>query len=184
MGLMYNMLDFECVGHKIYNPQYGIAIAYANEERIIETPILVALIALGGALFVALANHRLQLWREKRAARVAACAKLRAAFDSVLAQIYLVQNRGNSNYGSTDEAERESIAPFVKNALFAHAAAVEEFRPFVASNRHAAYQEAWESYRKLANERNPGTAEDWMTDTPGGSALEKRIHAILLFAKT
>ena len=129
-----------------------------------------------GALIGTLAGYWLARLLAERNSFIAARAKLRAAFAPALGQIYLAQKHGDH--------DRPSIEDFVKNNLLAHASAIEEFRPFVASSKSAAYQGAWEDYRKHAHDPHAATAEDWMTDLSGGSALEKRIYAILLFTKT
>jgi hypothetical protein len=48
----------------------------------------------------------------------------------------------------------------------------------------AAYQEAWEQYRKTVRQDNNAidTAE-WGTDAPVWSTVEAKIHAILEFVK-
>lgn len=128
-----------------------------------------------GALIGALAGYWLATHLERFKERRVASAKLRAAFAPALGQIYLAQNHGDH--------DRPSIEAFVKGNLLAHASAIEEFRPFVTGDDGAAYQEAWESYRKFANDSVISTAEDWTTGLPQGHALEQRINEVLSFAK-
>ena len=128
-----------------------------------------------GALIGALVGYWLSRLLAERYAFIAACAKLRAAFAPALGQIYLAQNHGNH--------DRPPIDSFVKSNLLVHASAVEEFRPHVASNNSAAYQEAWESYRKLANNSIESAVEDRVNAFQSGGALEQNLHKVLSFAK-
>lgn len=134
-----------------------------------------ALVSLGGVLAGGLVGFLSARHISTRSINAAACAKLRAAFAPALGQIYLAQNHGDH--------DRPSIEAFVKSNLLTHASAVEEFRPFVTGPDRAAYQTAWESYRKFANDSISSTAEDWTTKLPEGSALEQRINEVLSFAK-
>lgn len=128
-----------------------------------------------GALIGALAGYwlatRLERFRERRAAG----AKLHVAFAPALGQIYLAQRHGTH--------DRPSIEDFVKNNLLAHASAVEEFRPYVKNCDRSKYQEVWENYRKLAYDSTLSGVDDWAAELPEGSALERSIKGILVFAK-
>jgi hypothetical protein len=128
-----------------------------------------------GALIGTLAGYWLATHLERFKERRAACAKLRTAFAPTLGQIYLAQKHGDH--------DRPSIEDFVKSNLLTHASAIEEFRPFVTSSDRPAYQEAWENYRKLANDSTFSTGEDWATDLPQGSSLERCIVDVLTFAE-
>ena len=125
-----------------------------------------------GALIGVLSAYWLAIHLERIKERRVACAKLRAAFAPALGQIYLAQNHGDH--------DRPPIDTFVKSNLLAHASAIEEFRPFVADC--AAYQEAWEVYRKLANDSLDSDIRDREIGCPTGSALEQSINKVLSFA--
>lgn len=105
--------------------------------------------------------------------RAAACAKLRAAFAPALANIYVARHQE----GTVDKK--------IKDALLDHAAAVEEFRPFVRARDSTAYQKAWEQYRQSAAQcqySRVGEASDLGLEED--ELLEKQIHAVLHFATT
>lgn len=127
-----------------------------------------------GALIGTLAGYWLATHLERFKERRAACAKLRTAFAPALGQIYLAQNHGDH--------DRPSIEAYVKSNLPSHASAIEEFRPFVAGSDRSAYQEAWEHYRKLANDAIISTAEDWTKELPQGGSLGHSINKVLSFA--
>lgn len=90
-----------------------------------------------------------------------------------IAQIYLARHHGTH--------DTPVVGNILKDALVSHASAVEKFRPFASDN--AAYQEAWEQYRKTVSQDNHiiDTAE-WGTDAALWSTVESRIRAILSFA--
>ena len=102
-------------------------------------------------------------------------AKFRAAFAPAIAQIYLARHHGTH--------DTPIVGNILKETLVAHAAAIEEFRPFVSDS--AAYQEAWEKYRKTVRQDNHdiNTAE-WATDAALWSTVEDQIENILASAKT
>jgi hypothetical protein len=68
------------------------------------------------------------------------CAKLRKSFARTLAKIYLTKK-----HGSTKDVP--DLDRYFKKALINHAAAIEEFRPFVPKEERDKYQDAWEKYR-------------------------------------
>ena len=129
-----------------------------------------------GALIGALVSYRLSKVFAKNNAIVNAQAKLRATFAPSLAQIYLAQKHGNH--------DRPDINSFVKENLLGHASAVEEFRPHIPCKNRVAYQDAWENYRKIANDSIESATEDRVKGVELGGALEKSIHKILSFAKS
>lgn len=150
----------------------------------------IALIAGGfgivGALLGALLSYRFAIKlaniNAANAARQAetnafrdARAMFRAAFAPAIAQIYLARHHGTH--------DTPIVGNILKDSLVAHASAIEEFRPFVCDS--AAYQEAWEQYRKTVRQDNHDidTAE-WGADAPVWSTVEAKINAILAFAKT
>lgn len=141
-----------------------------------------------GALISALVAHRLALKLtdvqadnalalDKNRFEREAVAKLRAAFAPALAIIYLARHHGTHDVPNVDA--------FVKKELLNHASAIEEFRPFVSLCKRAAYQEAWEEYRKIARQDQFATGgEEWGVNAEPGEFLEKKINAILTFART
>lgn len=104
-----------------------------------------------------------------------ASAKFFAAFAPAVAQIYLARHHGTHDI--------PIVGNILKDALVSHASAIEEFRPFVSDG--AAYQEAWEHYRKAVRQDNNdiNTAE-WGTDAPLWATVEAKIHAVLESAKS
>ena len=142
--------------------------------------------ALAGALLGAFVTYRLALNLMQRQhaldraiadreARRKACASIRAAFAPTLAFVYIARHHGTH--------DRPNVDATVKNALLLHGAAIEEFRPFVNSRDGAAYQEAWEKYRKASVDcafARWGEEKDWKFQD--GEILEKNIHAVLEFA--
>lgn len=114
--------------------------ANASRERKIETPIITALIALVGALFVALASHRLSLWRERNTHRRAAAAVFRKEFclgiEPVLRNEWTMQS---------DQ--------MIKSALVKQQQAVEQFGFFLGWNRFRFYH-AWQKFRSFSEEMN------------------------------
>jgi hypothetical protein len=102
-------------------------------------------------------------------------AAFRAAFAPALSFIYLAKK-----HGSTHDAP--DVDKFLKDYLLSQAAAIEQFRPFVAESDRTAYQEAWEKYRYevwnyefVSNALNPEVDEF--------KVYEDMIHEILKFAK-
>ena len=104
----------------------------------------------------------------------AACAKFRTDFSSALGQIYLARHHGTH--------DTPVVGDILRNTLPDHAAAVEQFRPFVSDT--GAFNKAWETYRKTVCQDNYAidTAE-WETSDPPWTDVEAKIHAILEFAK-
>lgn len=128
-----------------------------------------------GALIGAIVGYWLSRLLAERYAFITACANLHAAFAPALGQIFLAQTHGNH--------DRPPIDSFVKDNLLAHASAVEIFRPHVSNKNSDAYQEAWENYRKIANDSVESSVEDRVNGLQPGSALEQSINKIISFAK-
>jgi hypothetical protein len=101
-----------------------------------ETPIVVALIGAAVALFVALAAHRLSLWRERQTARRAANAKFMS--------VALAQFNGLYPHPTGWPANVEGHLRSIFSAL---SAAVAEFSLHLSSAEKAAFIEAWRVYR-------------------------------------
>jgi len=105
-----------------------------------------------------------------------ACAKLHSAFAPALAIIYIARHHGTH--------DRPPVDATIKNFLLNHAAAVEEFRPFVSEHDRPAYQTAWEKYRQIAAQCEFSTAgEEWGLKLKEGELLETNIRAVLRFSE-
>ena len=129
-------------------------------------------VALGAAVGFFSARHI-----SDRNARATACAKLRAAFAPALAIIYIAGRHGTH--------DRPPVDATIKDSLFSHASAIEEFRPFVPVSERITYQEAWEGYRQIAAQCQYATAADERCDNlQSGELFEQKIHVILSFTKT
>lgn len=135
-----------------------------------------------GALVAVVEAHRLAIHLEAFKCQKSASAKLRAAFAPVLAMIYLARNC-EINYRSDDHG-------FIQQALPSHAAEIEEFRIFIPEKQKAAYQSAWDEYRKQAAlDGYDRIAGEWANfaeegdDMLYGKIIEGNIIAILAFAK-
>lgn len=127
-----------------------------------------------GALIGAVVSYWLTAKIEALKERRAACANFRTSFAPAIAQIYLARHHGTH--------DTPVVGNILKDLLVSHASAVEEFRPFVSDS--AAYQEAWEQYRKMVRQDNNDIdTSEWGTDAPLWSTVEAKIHAILEFAK-
>lgn len=111
-----------------------------------------------------------------------ATAKLRSAFAPTQTKLYLARKSGETN-----------LREFFDNVLPLHGAAIEEFRTFARDG--AAYQEAWEEYRKTIYDDDAlGDAElRWWSGMVAGEGNEEinnfldvisqKIEAILHFSK-
>jgi hypothetical protein len=144
--------------------------------------------ALFGAIVGAWITYRLALRLNRiqhafdraladREARRRARAALRAAFAPTLAFIFIARTHNAQNWPDIDA--------HIKNALLAHGAAIEKFRPFVAdSDKSTPYQKAWEDYHNIAAmDKYSLAAEARINNTQPDELLEQKIHSILSFAK-
>jgi hypothetical protein len=118
-------------------------------------------------------------YRNSRLSRRAAAAdRFNAAFSPALA--FLDKARRHGSYH-----DRPDASAFLREAFVSHAAAIEEFRPFVSLMRRKAYEKVWKEYCDIAH---AGTveavfmAESIDPDDPW-KALQDQIRAILNFAK-
>lgn len=111
-----------------------------------------------------------------RNAYATARAKLHSAFAPALAIIYIARHHGTHDCPPVDAT--------IKNLLLNHAAAVEEFRPFVSEHDRPAYQTAWEKYRQIAAQCEFSTAgEEWGLELEAGELLNTNIRAVLRFSE-
>jgi len=108
-------------------------------------------------------------------ARATASAKFRVAFAPALAQLDLGRRHGSTHAPPDFDEYFGGILP-------SHAAAFEEFRVFVVSDKLTAYQEAWADYYHFANGGQILSAH-YNEDDPW-SVIEEKINKILSFAKT
>jgi hypothetical protein len=107
-------------------------------------------------------------------ARRVAGEKLRAAFTPEIAKYYLLFREGEFK-------RRGAIGDLLKDALPKHAAAIEEYRPFVPRESQRAYQEAWENYHTPSKNIEIDMAFLPYEDDP--EFFEENIEAILKFAE-
>lgn len=128
-----------------------------------------------GALIGSLVGYWLSRLTTDYNTFVAAKSKLRATFSPILGQIYLASKHGNH--------DRPCVESFVKERLLACASAIEEFRPHVSDDEKKSYQDAWEEYRKMANDFIESAVEDSMKQLELNGAIEESIHKILSFIK-
>lgn len=111
-------------------------------------------------------------------ARRAACAKFIAAFSPALGVLDKARRHGSDH-------DRPDASAFLRDAFVGHAAAIEDFRPFILTKDIPAYQQTWETYCETAHAGTVGAefmAEAIDPDDPR-KALQDLIHAILRFAK-
>ena len=119
------------------------------------------------------------LYVHRRNAKRIAATKLRAAFANALATIEVAARHDEM------DPNRPKVSVVLRDAFVAHAAAVEEYRPFVSANSRRAYEQAWQQYRDLAYDREElgavflaGIAN---SDAPL-TLIRSRIHVVLSFA--
>ncbi len=136
-------------------------------------PIEVAIIGVGGTLLGAIAGAAITYYFALRIAktntRIIAGIKLRAAFAPEIAIYKLNINRG-------DKWHINMMDNMFKEALTKHAAAIEEYRPFVPRESQRAYQQVWENYYS-------DFLEYYDTGEGEQSVFKKRIDAIFKFTE-
>jgi hypothetical protein len=126
-------------------------------------------IGIIGVLLGALFGYFLSLRAAKLQWRRVAGAKLRAAFAPEIAKYYLNMERG-------DKWHINMMNDMFKEALPQHAAAIEEYRPFVPRKSQEAYQQAWDNYyRNFLDYYDTGEGEQ--------AVFKQRIGAIFKFSK-
>ena len=105
-----------------------------------------------------------------------ACVRLKEVFAPTLAFIYIAEKNGPH--------DRPSISVHLKDAIFIHGTAVEQFRMFVPENRMTEYQKAWENYHEAATMNEARLmAESEINGVTEYAFLTEKIHGILSFAK-
>lgn len=138
---------------------------------------------LGGILgyFIRLfIEHRLAIDRIRENIKITefnkAAASLRASFSSTLSFIYIAEHH--------TPHDKPDINEHIKNSIFCHGAAVEEFRPFVNSNLRNDYQKAWEEYRNSVTiDQYALSAEAKIEGISSEKYLIDKIHNIVRFAE-
>ena len=100
-------------------------------------------VALGGAIGF-LSARRIS----ERTVRMAAAARLRAAFAPALAQIEMHRLHGSTH-------DQPDVDGFFKTALLEHAAAIEEFRPFVSAAKQSSFDKSWNRYVRSVRDQVP-----------------------------
>lgn len=104
-----------------------------------DVAITVALITAAVALFAPLANHRLAVWRERRARRAAASAAFRSAV--------LESLRGLYPEPVDWPPRRAEIINTLERRFSALQSAVEAYRPYLPLFRRWRFERAWARYR-------------------------------------
>lgn len=126
-----------------------------------------------GALIGVLTTFWLAVVQERRRERRSAIAAFRAALAPALAQLYLARHHGTH--------DRPVLGDILREALMAHATAVELFRPLVADEKQ--FQADWEQYRQFVRQDNwTIDGAEWGTDDPLWSTVEGHIRALLSHA--
>jgi len=100
-----------------------------------EIAIIAGCFTIAGVLLGAWIAHRSSVHLLKIHARREAGSKLRAAFAPEIAKVRLAR---------VDESI--DVEATLKSAFGKHAAAIEEYRPFVKTKDVGAYQKAWQEY--------------------------------------
>ena len=137
--------------------------------------LLGAFVTYRFALHLVRKQHELTLEQATVTERRTACATFRAAFAPTMAFIYVARHHGTH--------DRPDIDAHIKRELLSHGAAVELFRHYVSAKHHAAYQQAWERYRKFAamGHEDRGS-EEWGENIEGYEIfLEQHIRKLLEF---
>lgn len=124
-----------------------------------------------GAIAAYWLSTHLERFKEHREART----KFRAAFAPALAQLGIARRHGPTH-------NAPDIDGILGASLLNHAAALEEFRVFVACGKRSAYQEAWENYCETV--KGGIFIADTINDKDPWSVFEEKIHALLRFAET
>lgn len=153
-----------------------------------DSTIIAALIAVVGALAGAWAGAAISRNASARATESAnknainimreeehnrAAAKLRAAFAPAQARISLI-----------DPDRGHPVCNILRELIPSHAAAIEEFRPFVPESDRIKYQEAWEDYYETILQGAPyATGKAWEREKTIVSLFEEKIHTVLAFAE-
>jgi hypothetical protein len=145
----------------------------------IETPILVALIGLVGALSVALINSRLTLWRDRRAAFRVAAQRFHDSILEVFQGLYPIPSNWPKDSVDIDGHLR-AIFPKLQ-------ATVAQFRPLVPWYRRRAFDRAWLRYRSAyEREVDHQCYHHYIFETFSLGPKEnfkKNVDALLSFAK-
>jgi hypothetical protein len=107
-----------------------------------------------------------------------AVAKFRAAFSHTQAQLAIAIRHN-------DDFTKPNVSNVLKDDFIRHAAAIEEFRPFVTCKNREAYQQAWQEYCELEPTIwDGGILKPPHEDQAAEVVFEQKIHNILLFSKT
>jgi hypothetical protein len=107
------------------------------------SPLLSALISLAGVALGGIVGYLSARKVSDRNALAAARARFRAAFAPALAMVTAVSIK------RTSDVTEFNLSGYLKDNFVQHAAAIEEFRPFVQVERRASFQRAWEQYLEL-----------------------------------
>lgn len=128
--------------------------------------------AILGALIGTLCGYWLAKLLVSHTARISTCAHLRAAFAPTLVRL-------DSDRTRKIFSDDPVIDTYRREGLERHALAVDIFRPFVRRGGKAAYREAFQQYRQVAND-GVLVATAHNRDDPW-KIIESRIHDILRY---
>jgi hypothetical protein len=135
--------------------------------------------ALLGAILGATGTYWFSLKKAEIDARRVAGAKLRAAFAPEIAKYNLIADNDLRPYDEQMKAEE-----MFKEALPRHAAAIEEYRCFIAPDVRSVYQKMWENYFRPPCANGSIYFSEYVDVDNGGRELfKKRIDAILKFTE-
>ncbi len=110
--------------------------------------------------------------------RATAAAKFRAVFSHTQAQLAIAIRH-------SDDFTKPNTSNVLRDDFIRHAAAIEEFRPFVPCEDREAYQQTWEEYCSLEPTLwDGGILKPPHENQEAEACFGQKIHAILRFAKT
>jgi hypothetical protein len=132
-------------------------------------------------LFAAAFGGWLLVRVHRRNAQRTAAVKFRGAFAVALATIEAAVRHDSM------DPHRPKVSELLRDSFVNHAAAVEEYKPFVPTKRRLAYQRTWQQYKELAYDA-AGVSAEFLAEHRDEDApltvIKNRIHAVLTFAET
>lgn len=128
-----------------------------------------AIVTLGGVAVGGLVGFFSARHISDRNAKAVASAKLRSIFAPRLAQL---------DMALVDDVVAVTLDDDIRAAIPTHAAAIEEFRPFVPCRERDAYRKKWDDYYKYTS------AIYFHGEKERMKAVSQKINAILRFTET
>ncbi|WP_181179551.1 hypothetical protein, partial [Methylibium rhizosphaerae] len=131
--------------------------------------------AVAPALATLFSFHRVQLF-----ANWTASLSLRPLFSRRV-------RRTLTSIKRTNDVSEFNLSAYLKECFVQHAAAIEEFRPFVSKERIPSYQRAWEQYLELDPTHWTGMAEfmaEHVNPENPLKVIRARIEALLSYSET